>query len=38
MFDPRGYYTPLEERSHPILNNVRDYETQRSRQYDVESQ
>jgi hypothetical protein len=38
IFDTRGYYTPHEERSNPILNNVRDYDSQRSRQYDVESQ
>lgn len=37
-FDARAYYTPYEEAASPALGYTRDYDSQRSRAYDVESQ
>jgi hypothetical protein len=36
--DARGHYNPYEERTNPALGHARDYDSHRSRTYDVESQ
>jgi len=36
--DARGYYAPYEEGPNPALGHASDYDSQRSRTYDVESQ